>query len=209
MSAPPVDKFEFLEEKMVDKLRKEIAIQQKKGLPFIMASVIIWLLIVLVSILNINMNMKNLLVFCCSCPLLPLAWLIGKLIKVDIFSKQNPLGQLGFIFTLNQMIYLLIVMWVFSAVPEKMIMVYAMVFGAHLFPYSWLYQSKGYTVAAISIPMISLILGCALNGTTVAVAACIIEIVFACVLHMELKKMGDDYNKSQFVELSKDQVSMK
>ena len=124
----------------MNELRKEIAIQQKKGLPFIMTSVIIWLLILLVSILDINMNMKNLLVFCCSCPLLPLSWIIGKLIKVDIFSKENPLGQLGFIFTLNQMIYLLIVMWVFSAVPEKMIMVYAMVFGAHLFPYSWLYK---------------------------------------------------------------------
>lgn len=175
----------------MNELRKEIAIQQKKGLPFIMTSVIIWLLILLVSILDINMNMKNLLVFCCSCPLLPLSWIIGKLIKVDIFSKENPLGQLGFIFTLNQMIYLLIVMWVFSAVPEKMIMVYAMVFGAHLFPYSWLYKSKGYTVVAISIPVISLILGCTLNGTTVA-AACIIEVVFACVLHMELKKMADN-----------------
>ena len=164
----------------MNELRKEIAIQQKKGLPFIMTSVIIWLLILLVSILDINMNMKNLLVFCCSCPLLPLSWIIGKLIKVDIFSKENPLGQLGFI------------MWVFSAVPEKMIMVYAMVFGAHLFPYSWLYKSKGYTVVAISIPVISLILGCTLNGTTVAAAACIIEVVFACVLHMELKKMADN-----------------
>lgn len=102
----------------LDELRNDIIIKQKKGLPFIMASVIIWLLIVLVSILDINVDMKNLLVFCCSCPLLPLAWLIGNLIKVDIFSKQNPLGQLGFIFTLNQMIYLLIVMWVFSAVPK-------------------------------------------------------------------------------------------
>ena len=61
----------FVEEKIVDELRKEIAIQQKKGLPFIMTSVIIWLLILLVSILDINMNMKNLLVFCCSCPFLP------------------------------------------------------------------------------------------------------------------------------------------
>ena len=193
----------------LDELRNDIIIKQKKGLPFILTSVVIWLLITVVAALDINIAMKNILVFCCSTPMLPLACLIGKLIKVDIFSKQNPLGQLGFIFTLNQMVYLLIVMWVFSAVPEKMIMVYAMVFGAHLFPYSWLYQSKGYTVAAISIPMISLILGCALNGTTVAVAACIIEIVFACVLHMELKKIGDNYNKSQFVELSKDQVSMK
>ena len=99
-----IDKSVFVEEKIVNELRKEIAIQQKKGLPFIMTSVIIWLLILLVSILDINMNMKNLLVFCCSCPLLPLSWIIGKLIKVDIFSKENPLGQLGFIFTLNQMI---------------------------------------------------------------------------------------------------------
>ena len=73
-----------------------------------------------------------------------------------------------------------------------LVMVYAMVFGAHLFPYSWLYKSKGYTVVAISIPVISLILGCTLNGTTVAAAACIIEVVFACVLHMELKKMADN-----------------
>lgn len=78
---------------MVDELRKEIAIQQKKGLPFIMASVIIWLLIVLVSILNINMNMKNLLVFCCSCPLLPLAWLIGKLIKGISFQNKIHLDN--------------------------------------------------------------------------------------------------------------------
>lgn len=110
------------------------------------------------------------------------------------YEYEKFIGILLFmpIFTLNQMIYLLIVMWVFSAVPEKMIMVYAMVFGAHLFPYSWLYKSKGYTVVAISIPVISLILGCTLNGTAVAVAACIIEVVFACVLHMELKKMTDN-----------------
>ena len=51
-----IDKSVFVEEKLVNELRKEIAIQQKKGLPFIMTSVIIWLLILLVSILDINMN---------------------------------------------------------------------------------------------------------------------------------------------------------
>ncbi|MFU0537156.1 DUF7010 family protein [Gardnerella greenwoodii] len=170
----------------LDELRNDIIIKQKKGLPFIMASVIIWLLIVLVSVLDINMDMKNLLVFCCSCPLLPLAWLIGKLIKVDIFSKQNPLGQLGFIFTLNQMIYLLIVMWVFSAVPEKMIMVYAMVFGAHLLPYSWLYKSKAYRVFAIIIPVLSLVLGNLFGGFVVAGTAAAVEIAFVFILRNEL-----------------------
>ncbi len=176
----------------MDDLRDSIAIEQKKGLPFIIASVIIWLLITIVSLLDIDIYTKNLIVFCCSCPLLPLAWVIGKAIKVDIFAKGNPLGQLGFLFTLNQMIYLLIVMWVFNAVPEKMIMVYAMVFGAHLFPYSWLYKSNGYRAVAVALPIISLILGCTLNsGTIVAAVACCIEVIFAAVLFSEVKKMGN------------------
>ncbi len=173
----------------MEELRDKIVIEQKKGLPFIVASIIIWLLISIVSALDINIAIKNLLVFCCSCPLLPISWITGKIMKVDIFSKENPLGQLGFLFTLNQMIYLLIVMWVFNAVPEKMLMVYAMVFGAHLFPYSWLYKSIGYKVFAIFIPIVSLVLGCNFNGYVVAIVACITEMLFAIVLCVELKKI--------------------
>lgn len=32
-------------------------------------------------------------------------------------------------------------MWVFRAVPDKMVMVYAMVFGAHLLPLHFLWQN--------------------------------------------------------------------
>ena len=122
----------------LETLRNEIVIKLKKGLPFIGASVVIWLLILIVIILDLPQDKENLLVFCCSCPLLPISWIIGKVIKVDIFDKSNPLGNVGFLFTCNQFLYLLIVMWVFSAVPNNMVMVYAMVFGAHLLPYSWL-----------------------------------------------------------------------
>ena len=48
--------------------------------------------------------------FCCSCPLLPISWMVVRSSRL-IFSKQNPLGQLGFLFTMNQLLYLLIVMW--------------------------------------------------------------------------------------------------
>ena len=108
----------------LDELRNDIIIKQKKGLPFIITSVVIWLLITVVAALDINIAMKNILVFCCSTPMLPLSWLIGKKIGVDIFSKDNELGNLGFLFTMNQILYLLIVIWVFNAVPDKMIMVY-------------------------------------------------------------------------------------
>lgn len=170
----------------LDNLRDDIATKQKKGLPFIMASVVVWIFITVIATLNIDINLKNLLVFCCSIPMLPLAWLIGKKMKVDIFSNENPLGKLGFLFTLNQFLYLLIVMWVFTAVPNKMIMVYGMVFGAHLLPYSWLYRSKSYQFFAIMIPFVTLILGNFFSGFVVAVILTISEIVFVFSLKHEL-----------------------
>ena len=112
----------------LEELRNDITLKQKKGLPFICASVVIWFLIMIVVVLDLPQQQENVLVFCCSCPLMPIAWLIGKLLKVDIFEKSNPLGNVGFLFTCNQFLYLLIVMWIFSAVPDKMVMVYAMVF---------------------------------------------------------------------------------
>lgn len=170
----------------LDELRNDIIIKQKKGLPFILTSVVIWLLITVVAALDINIAMKNILVFCCSMPMLPLPWLIGKKIGVDIFSKDNELGNLGFLFTMNQILYLLIVIWVFNSVPDKMIMVYAMVFGAHLLPYSWLYKSKAYRVFAIIIPVLSLVLGNLFGGFVVAGTAAAVEIAFVFILRNEL-----------------------
>ncbi len=174
----------------LESLREDIIIKQKKGLPFIIASAVIWGLIAAVSLLDIPIMTKNILVFCCSCPMLPISWIVGKKLGVDIFSKQNPLGKLGFLFTMNQLLYLLIVMWIFNAVPDKMVMVYAMVFGAHLLPYSWLYKSNGYKIFAIAIPFISLILGNLFGGFAVAAALSALEILFVIILFRELKQIN-------------------
>ena len=173
----------------LEELRNDICLKQKKGLPFIMTSVVIWTLISILSLLDIHVSTKNMLVFCCSAVLMPISMLIAKIIKVNIFSKENPLGNLGFLFTMNQMLYLLIVMWVFTAVPEKMVMVYAMVFGAHLLPYSWLYKSKAYMMFAITIPFIALILGIMYNALIVALVLTIIEILFTFILVQEVKQL--------------------
>lgn len=171
----------------LENLRDDIAVRQKKGLPFICASVVIWALILIVIVLDLPQEKENMLVFCCSCPLLPISWIIGKALKIDIFDKNNPLGKLGFLFTLNQLLYLLIVMWVFGAVPDKMVMVYAMVFGAHLLPYSWLYKSLSYRIFSITIPIISLIVGCISGAYSVAVTMLIAEIIFVIILLFEVR----------------------
>lgn len=174
----------------LEELRNEITLKQKKGLPFICASVFIWFLILIVVVLDLPQQQENMLVFCCSCPLMPIAWLIGKLLKVDIFEKSNPLGNVGFLFTCNQFLYLLIVMWVFSAVPDKMVMVYAMVFGAHLLPYSWLYKSISYRIFSIIIPIVSLMIGCMFSALFVAATVLMVEILFVIVLFIELHKLN-------------------
>ena len=173
----------------LEELRKDLILKQKKGLPFIMTSVAIWFLITIVLTLNLPIKLANLLALVCSALLLPISWGIGKKMGVDIFEKNNELGNLAFIFTMNQVLYLLIVMWLFAYAPEKMIMVYAMVFGAHLLPYSWVYKSRAYCIFAVVIPVVSLIVGTMLSAVAVAAVGTVVELVFSLVLRHEVKSI--------------------
>ena len=74
--------------------------------------------------------------------------------------------------------------------PEKMLMVYAMIFGAHLMPFSWLYQSKSYMVFSIVIPILSLIIGLMYPPYVLAALMIIIEAIFSTCLYLECKKLG-------------------
>ena len=174
---------------VVKELRKKCAMQQKKGLHFILTSVIIWSIIFVVQLLPLSMMLKNMLTFCASVPLCPMAYAISKHIKVDFQGKSNPLTGLGILFTVNQMIYLLIAIWVFSAVPGKLVMVYAMIFGAHLLPYGWLYLSKSYYVFAGVIPVLTLLLGLQYPAMVVAGVMVLVEVVFCICLVAEVKKL--------------------
>lgn len=129
-------------------------------------------------------NQKLIHIFC-SAQLVPLAYFISKKIGVDFQNKDNPLTKLGLIFTSNQIFYLSIVMWVYTAIPDAILMVYAIVFGAHLFPYGWLYQSKTYYILSIIIPIGVLILGLLYNAAIIAIFMLIVEIVFCCCLIIE------------------------
>ncbi len=173
----------------LDQMRLDSATKQKKGLHFILASVIIWTAVLIIHLTELPILTKNLLTFCFTAPLVPLAFLISKIIRVDFTNKDNPLTNLGILFSVNQMLYLLIAMWIFNAVPEKMVMVLAMIFGAHLFPYGWLYRSTSYMVLSVIIPIAALIVG--INFPPYVVAGCMIavEIVFSLLLMLEIRKL--------------------
>jgi fumarate reductase subunit D len=172
----------------LNELIKDCARRQKKGLHFILTSILIWAMICGVHLTDMPINLKNLITFCCSAVLFPMAWMLSKVLKIDFEGKGNPLTKAGILFSINQMLYILIVMWVYAAVPEKMVMVYAMVFGAHLMPFSWLYDSKSYMVFSIVVPILSLIVGLIYPPAVLAALMIVVEAVFSACLFQECKK---------------------
>lgn len=172
----------------LDELRFDSAKAQKKGLHFILASVLIWQALTFVHLSELPILTKNLLTFCCATPLLPIAYGISKLIRVDFQHKSNPLTSLGLLFSLNQILYLLIAMWIYNAVSDKMLMVMAIIFGAHLLPYGWLYNSKAYYALSVVIPIVALFVGLTQPAYILAIVMTIIELLFSLRLWGEVKK---------------------
>lgn len=175
----------------LDGLRIDIAKRGKKGLHFIIASVIIWCILLIVWLLPIeNLLTKNFLTFCFTTPLLPLAYLISKMIKAEFSTNDNPLGKLGLLFSCNQFLYILIAMWVYPTVPDKMVMVLAIIFGAHLLPFGWLYQSKAYSVMSVLISLSAITTGIMFDAVVVAIVMIVFEIVFSIWLVLENKSLN-------------------
>lgn len=172
-----------LQELRIDNIRKG-----KRGLHFIMASVFIWIVVLMIHLSPLPIITKNLLTFCCSAPLILLAYLLSLILKIDFQNKGNPLSGLGLLISLNQLLYILIAMWIYASVPEKMLMVYAMIFGAHLLPYGWLYQSKCYYAFSIIIPFTVLLLGIYSSPILIAIFMLITEMVFCILLIIENRK---------------------
>lgn len=169
-------------------MRTNIAQEQKRGIHIISASVVIWGLILIIHASPLSILQKNLYTFCCSAPLLPVAYLISKRLGIDFQNKSNPLTGLGLLFTLNQILYILIAMWIYAAVPDKMLMVYAMIFGAHLLPYGWLYRSKVYYGFSLTVTVSVFLIGLCCPPTAVAAFMFANEIVFSCFLIAENKR---------------------
>ena len=166
-------------------LKQEAQAAQRKGLPFILASVVIWGMILALQFLDKTQTVKNLYAFCCSSFLVPLSFLFSKIVKAKSFQKShNPLSKLGILFTLNQMLYLIIVMWAFNQKPEAMVMLYAVVFGAHLLPFGWLYDSKAYTVLSVVETIGALLVGIFLGNVGICAFMALMELLLCIFLFL-------------------------
>ena len=71
-----------------------------------------------------------------------------------------------------------------------MVMVLAIIFGAHLLPFGWLYQSKAYLVMSVLISLTTLIIGIMFSAVVVSIVMILFEIIFSIWLMIENKSLN-------------------
>lgn len=133
-------------------LKEDLAIRSKNGIPFIFAATVVWSLITVIYVLPFELRLKNLLLFFSTGLMFPLSVLFSNLFKSDWKSETNPLSSIGLVLNLAQLVYYPIVFWAFIKNPSQMVLFFAIIIAAHLFPYGWLYDNKPFTFMS---PMMS------------------------------------------------------
>lgn len=132
----------------IQHLKDELSSESKKGLDFIIAASIIWAIITYVWTLPYTPYNLSVLTFIAGGLLMPFAFLMSKLLKTNWKLKHNPLQVLGLFLNFTQLFYFPFIVFFLIKDPIYFVMGYAIITAAHLFPYAWLYDCKGYAIVA-------------------------------------------------------------
>lgn len=145
-------------------VRNELSVRGKNGIGFLCSAIVIWLIILILFLQSTNIYEKNKYMLFSTGLMFPLSVWISTFINADWKLKNNnPLGNLGLYLNLAQLIYFPILIWGMIKSPEVAIVFFAIITGAHFFPYGWFYNAKAYYVMAPIISVVIMFLGLYLN----------------------------------------------
>ncbi len=131
----------------LEELKLEISIKAKKGIDFVLSASLIWGLNFFIwHLLKNTAYEKSVFTFMTSAILLPLAILFSKIFKTEWKIKDNLLQPLGLWLNFAQLLYFPFLIFTLIKCPDYFIMTYAIITGAHLFPYAWFYNEIAYAI---------------------------------------------------------------
>ncbi|MGL5353340.1 MAG: DUF7010 family protein, partial [Clostridium sp.] len=143
----------------INELKNELSIKCKSGLAFLLSGTFVWCIIFIIFLLPYEIKTKNILTFFCTGIMFPTSILISRVIKSEWKLNDNPLGMLGLYLNLAQFMYFPILFFSFSKNPEQMIIFFAVITGAHLFPYGWFYNTRSFMIIAPAISVVVAFIG--------------------------------------------------
>lgn len=160
-------------EQQLNAWRLELAVTAKNGLNFIVAASLTWAAIAWVWTLPYPPARLSFVTFFVGPLLLPLAWVLSKVLRTTWTLPHNPLQPLGLWLNIAQLLYFPFLIFVYSRQPAYFLMTYGIITGAHFFPYAWFYNTRAYAVMAAVIA-----LGCLVIGVRTAATAPVWVAVF-------------------------------
>ena len=129
-------------------LKLELAVKAKSGLDFILSATIVWSVIAYIWTLPMETYNKSIYTFYVGVVMLPLAFLLSKVLKTTWKIKTNPLDPLGLWLNFAQLFYFPFLFFFLGENPTYFVMAYVIITGAHFFPYAWFFDEIGYAFAA-------------------------------------------------------------
>ncbi|RSK27260.1 hypothetical protein EJF36_10420 [Bacillus sp. HMF5848] len=129
-------------------LRNDLSVRSKNGIPFISSAFVVWSIFLIIYLSPTSLALKNIMTFYCTGIMFPIAILFAKFTKSEWKSNDNPIGILGLYINLAQLMYFPMIFWMFANSPTHMLVFFAIITGAHLFPYGWFYNTNVYTIMA-------------------------------------------------------------
>lgn len=177
----------------LDKLKLEIKQKAKNGIDFIFAAAFIWTGLFFIWRLNLKSYDKSVLAFMFGALMLPTALLFSKLFHTKWKIRGNSLQPLGLWLNFAQLVYFPFLVFVLIQSPDYFIMTYAIITGAHLFPYAWFYNANQYALAAVVVSVGSLILALLLspeNMMYIPLYTALILLVLGTTLYLDTKKLA-------------------
>jgi hypothetical protein len=142
-----------------DRLRLELSVNAKNGVDFIVSATVVWILLGYIWTLPYSAYDRSILTFIAGAITMPLAFALSKVFKTRWKSPGNPLEPLGLWLNFAQLFYFPFLVFILLTEPQFFVMTYAIITGAHFFPYAWYYKSLAFAVMAGVISIGSLVLG--------------------------------------------------
>ena len=168
----------------VNEIRNELSVKAKNGIGFLLAAIVIWSIITIIFLLPVDIQQKNIYMLITTGIMFPLSIGMSTMIKADWQLKNNPIGNLGLIFNFAQLIYFPILFFGMITNPEDAIIFFAIITGAHFFPYGWFYNAKPYYIMAPIIAVIIMMLGLYLNEEQLWVISLSVVVLFLLLIFL-------------------------
>lgn len=149
---------EVVPTKSLEHLRSEIIASAKRGYPILLSGALFFLVLAYLPLI-LPMTIVRLLWIFGLMVIFPLGILLGRILRVNVITTNNPLGTLGGLIAGTQTFFIPVFILVYQFKPEYLPFTIGILGGGHFLAYMWLYESRAYLFVTLGTSISSFVLG--------------------------------------------------